>query len=91
MTAAAVVYIPLEDLVDLEKERERLTKEKEKLARELARSNGMLSNEKFISKAPQAKIDEERKKLAKYQQMMEQVSQRLAQRRPMSEFAMKNK
>ncbi len=79
VTAAAVVYIPLEDLVDLEKERERLTKEKEKLARELARSNGILSNEKFISKAPQAKIDEERKKLAKYQQMMEQVSQRLAQ------------
>ncbi len=79
VTSAAVIYIPLEDLVDLEKERERLNKEKEKLERELARSNGMLGNEKFVSRAPQAKIDEEKAKLAKYQQMMEQVCQRLKQ------------
>ena len=50
------------------KERERLEKEKAKLAKELARSNGMLNNEKFLSKAPQAKVDEEKAKLEKYKQ-----------------------
>ncbi len=75
----AVVYIPLEELVDMAKERERLEKEKAKLAKELARSNGMLNNEKFLSKAPQAKVDEEKEKLEKYKQMMEDVENRLAQ------------
>ena len=75
----AVVYIPLEELVDMAKERERLEKEKAKLAKELARSNGMLNNEKFLSKAPQAKVDEEKAKLEKYKQMMEDVENLLAQ------------
>ena len=75
----AVVYIPLEELVDMAKERERLEKEKAKLAKELARSNGMLNNEKFLSKAAQAKVDEEKAKLEKYKQMMEDVENRLAQ------------
>ena len=75
----AVVYIPLEELVDMAKERERLEKEKAKLAKELARSNGMLNNEKFLSKAPQAKVDEEKAKLEKYKQMMEDVENRLVQ------------
>ena len=75
----AVVYIPLEELVDMEKEKERLTKEKAKLEKELARSNGMLNNEKFLSKAPQAKVDEEKAKLEKYKQMMADVEARLAQ------------
>ncbi|MBR1390088.1 MAG: valine--tRNA ligase [Lachnospiraceae bacterium] len=75
----AVAYLPLEDLVDLQKERERLLKEKERLSKELTRSKSMLSNEKFISKAPAAKIQEERDKQAKYQQMMEQVQTRLDQ------------
>lgn len=69
----AAVYIPLEDLVDMEKERERLTKEKERLTKELARSKGMLNNEKFLSKAPESKVLEEKEKLAKYEQMMQQV------------------
>ena len=75
----ATVYPPLEDLVDFEKEKERLTKEKERLTKELARSKGMLSNEKFLSKAPEAKVQEEKDKLAKYEQMMDQVEERLAQ------------
>lgn len=75
----AVVYLPLEDLVDLEKEKERLLKEKEKLTGELARSKGMLSNEKFLNRAPEAKVQEERDKLAKYEQMMAQVEERLSQ------------
>ena len=74
----AVVYMPLEDLVDMEKEKERLLKEEERLKKELARSHGMLNNEKFVSKAPAAKIQEEKDKLAKYEQMMEQVKAQLA-------------
>ncbi|MBP3544013.1 MAG: valine--tRNA ligase [Lachnospiraceae bacterium] len=75
----AVIYIPLEELVDIEKEKERLTKEKERLTKELARVNGMLNNERFISKAPEAKVKEEKEKLAKYEQMMKQVEERLEQ------------
>jgi valyl-tRNA synthetase len=75
----AVIYMPFADLVDIEKEIERLKGEEKRLAGELARSNGMLSNEKFISRAPEAKIAEEKEKLKKYTQMMEQVQTRLAQ------------
>ena len=75
----AVVYMPLEDLVDMEKEKERLLKEEERLKKELARSHGMLNNERFVSKAPAAKIQEEKDKLAKYEQMMATVQERLAQ------------
>ncbi len=75
----AAIYMPFAELVDIEKEIERLKKEEEKLSKELARVNGMLANEKFVSKAPQAKIEEEKAKQAKYAQMMEQVKERLAQ------------
>ena len=75
----ATVYVPLADLVDIEKEKERLNKEKERLAKELARSKGMLSNEKFLSKAPAEKIEEEKAKQEKYMQMMQQVEARLEQ------------
>jgi valyl-tRNA synthetase len=74
----AVAYLPLEDLVDFEKEKERLNKEKEKLTKELARSRGMLSNEKFLSNAKPEKVQEEQDKLKKYEQMMAQVEERLA-------------
>lgn len=77
VVADAVVYLPMEELVDFEQELERLTKEEARLTKELARVNGMLNNEKFISKAPEAKINEERAKLEKYTQMMEQVQERL--------------
>ena len=73
----AVVYMPFAELVDLEKELARLKKEEERLAGELDRVNKMLTNERFISKAPQAKIDEEKAKLEKYTQMMERVKERL--------------
>ena len=79
MIPHAVVYVPLQDLVDVEKEKARLEKEKTRLEKELKRSHGMLSNEKFTSQAPAAKVQEERDKLAKYEQMMEEVKQRLAQ------------
>lgn len=75
----AAIYMPFAELVDIEKEVERLKKEEERLAKELARVNGMLNNEKFVSRAPQAKIDEEKAKLSKYTQMMDQVKERLGQ------------
>ena len=74
----ATIYMPFADLVDIEKEIERLNKEKERLTGELKRVQGMLANEKFVSKAPEAKIAEERAKLEKYTNMMEQVEERLA-------------
>ena len=75
----ASIYMPFAELVDIAKEVERLQKEEERLIKELARVTGMLSNEKFVSKAPEAKINEEKAKLEKYTQMMEQVKARLAQ------------
>lgn len=75
----AVIYIPFADLIDIDKERERLTKERERLTKEIARSNGMLGNEKFLQKAPEKKVQEERDKLENYRQMMAQVEERLAQ------------
>mgnify|MGYP000100580298 FL=1 len=73
----AVLYIPFAELVDIDKEIERLKKEEGRLNEEIKRCEGMLGNEKFISKAPQAKIDEEKAKLEKYQQMLAQVRERL--------------
>ncbi|MCI9359597.1 MAG: valine--tRNA ligase [Hungatella sp.] len=77
----AVIYMPFAELVDIAREIERLEKEEERLTKELARVNGMLKNEKFVSKAPAAKIAQEKEKQQKYSQMMEQVKERLAQLR----------
>ena len=74
----AVIYIPFAELVDIDKEIERLKKEEGRLQGEIKRCNGMLNNERFTSKAPKAKIDEEKAKLVKYTQMLEQVTERLA-------------
>ena len=75
----ATVYIPFAELVDIGQEIERLKKEEKRLQGELARVNGMLNNEKFMSKAPEAKVAEERGKLEKYTQMLKQVQERLGQ------------
>ncbi|MBO4290883.1 MAG: valine--tRNA ligase [Lachnospiraceae bacterium] len=77
----ATLYIPFAELVDIAQEIQRLEKEQKRLEGELARVNGMLNNERFISKAPEAKIAEEKEKLAKYTRMMEQVTLRLEQLR----------
>ena len=79
VTSKAVIYMPFAELVDIEKEVERLHKEEEKLNKELARVKGMLSNERFVSKAPESKVAEEKAKLEKYTNMMEQVKERLKQ------------
>ena len=75
----ATLYIPFEELVDLKAEIERLSKEKARLEGELKRSESMLSNEKFLSKAPASKVEEEKAKQDNYRQMMEQVEKRLSQ------------
>ena len=79
VTSKAVIYMPFAELVDIEKEVERLHKEEEKLNKELARVKGMLSNERFVSKASESKVAEEKAKLEKYTNMMEQVKERLKQ------------
>ncbi len=73
-----VCYLPLEDLIDREKELERLSKEQDRLTKEIARCEGMLKNPNFVNKAPQAKVDAEKEKLAKYQEMKEKVLSQLA-------------
>ena len=74
----ANIYMPFAELVDIDKEIERLNKEKGRLEGEIKRSSGMLGNERFVLKAPAAKVSEEREKLLKYQQMLTQVEERLA-------------
>ena len=69
----ATIYIPFAELVDLEKEIARLEKEEERLTKEIARSNGMLGNPNFINKAPEAKVQAEKEKLANYQTRLEQL------------------
>ena len=76
--ANATIYIPFAELVDIKAEIERLEKEENRLNGEIKRCTGMLSNEKFISKAPEAKVNEEKEKLANYEQMLTQVKERLA-------------
>ncbi len=73
------IYMPFAELVDVEKEIQRLRKEEKRLAGELKRSEGMLGNPNFVNKAPAAKIEEEKAKLEKYQGMMAQVKERLSQ------------
>ena len=75
--AGATLYIPFAELVDISAEIERLSKERDRLLGEIKRSNGMLSNEKFISKAPEAKVNEEKEKLVKYENMLKEVTERL--------------
>ncbi len=75
----ATLFMPLADLMDVEAEKSRLEKERKRLMGELKRSEGMLRNEKFLSKAPQSKIDEEKAKQSKYQEQMKGVEEALAQ------------
>ena len=74
----AEVFVPLEDLVDFAAEIERLTKEKAKLEGEVARSEKMLSNPGFVNKAPEAKVQQEKDKMADYKEKLAKVTDRLA-------------
>ncbi|MBS7007194.1 valine--tRNA ligase [Anaerostipes sp.] len=75
----AEIYMPFAELVDIEKEIERLKKEQKNLGGEIKRCEGMLNNERFLSKAPAQKVEEEKEKLSKYRQMLDKVEERLEQ------------
>ena len=77
VTGTATVYIPLEELVDKEKEIARLTAESRKMDAEIARCEGMLNNPGFVSRAPEAKVRAERDKLATYRAMKEKLEEQL--------------
>jgi valyl-tRNA synthetase len=68
VTSAATILLPLSDIIDLEKEKARLTAEQKKLEGEIARLAGKLSNEGFVAKAPAAVVEAERAKLEKYRE-----------------------
>jgi valyl-tRNA synthetase len=74
----AICYMPFSDLVDIDKEKDRLENERKRLTGELKRSHAMLSNEKFLSKAPASKVQEEKDKLLKYEDMMKKVEEELS-------------
>ena len=78
LTNGIEVYIPFEELVDIEEERKRLEEEKKKVLAEIERATKMLSNPGFVNKAPEAKINEEKAKLAKYQEMLRSIEERLS-------------
>ena len=77
LTDGIEVYIPFEELVDVEEERKRLEEEKKKVLAEIERATKMLSNPGFVNKAPEAKINEEKAKLVKYQEMLRSIEDRL--------------
>ena len=78
VTAGGEGYIPMGELIDIVKEKERLLKEKDNLISEVARAQGKLSNEKFVAKAPETVINAERDKLVKYNDMLASVNARIA-------------
>lgn len=73
VASKAEIFMPIEDLIDFDKEMDRLLKEKDRLEKELARANGKLSNRNFVEKAPANIVEEERGKLVKYKDMMDKV------------------
>ena len=77
ITSDLEVFMPFEDLVDLEEEKQRLSKEKEKILAEKEKTDKMLGNPGFLAKAPESKVKEEQEKLAKFNEMLESIEERL--------------
>lgn len=77
VTELGEIFLPLGELVDISKELERLNKEKANLESEIKRASGKLANEKFTSKAPEKVVNEEREKLAKYQDMLDKLLEQI--------------
>lgn len=75
----AKIFLPLAEIIDFEKEIDRLEKEKAKLSGEIKRAEGKLNNQGFLAKAPQSLVDEEQGKLEKYKEMLNSVEERLVQ------------
>jgi valyl-tRNA synthetase len=77
VSALAEAFIPLADLIDLEKEKERMSKEAERIRGEIARGEAKLTNEGFVAKAPAKVIEEERTKLENNKTMLEKLEARI--------------
>ena len=71
------LFIPFEDLVDIKEEIERLEKEKAKVLVEKEKTDKMLSNPGFVAKAPAAKVEEEKEKQAKFNEMIKTIEERI--------------
>ncbi|MGN1061907.1 MAG: valine--tRNA ligase, partial [Candidatus Scatosoma sp.] len=78
VTEIAQIYVPLGELVDLEKEKVRLAAEAERIKGEIARAEGKLANENFVNKAPAKLVEDEREKVKKYRDMLEKCEAQLA-------------
>lgn len=78
-TEIAQIYIPLGELVDIEKEKARLQAEIERVNGEIERANGKLANRDFVAKAPKKLVDNEREKLEKYLDMKEKFEKQLSE------------
>ena len=77
VTSDMEIFIPFEDLVDIKEEIERLEKEKAKVLVEKEKTDKMLSNPGFIEKAPAAKVEEEKEKQAKFNEMIKSIEERI--------------
>ena len=75
VTHAARIFIPLAELVDFEKELARIAKEKENCLKQIAMFEGKLSNESFVSRAPEKVENDQREKLAKAKALLEQLEE----------------
>ncbi len=74
----AKIFLPMNELIDMDKERERLNKEKQNLEGEIKRCEGKLKNESFVGKAPQSVVDAEKEKLEKYKKMYQETCDLIA-------------
>ena len=77
VTESCTVFVPLGELVDLAKEKERLTAELERIQGEIGRADGKLHNRGFVEKAPKALVEAERAKLDKFIEMREKIEKQL--------------
>jgi len=77
VTQAAQIYMPLSELVDLDKERERLQKELDNALNMVKRTEGKLSNESFVARAPEAVVNAEKEKLQKYREVAAKLEENL--------------
>ena len=77
VTETAQIYVPLGELVDIEKEKARLAAEIDRIKGEIARAEGKLANENFVNKAPAKLVEDEREKVKKYRDMLEKCESQL--------------
>lgn len=79
VTSKAQIFMPLEDLIDFDREKERLFAEKAKLEKEVSRAQAKLANDNFVQKAPANVVEGEREKEREYKSMLAKVLERIAE------------